>query len=100
MEHQMMLEPADFPLGFAPIFSFRNQLSRPITLALELTPQEIVVSPGDEVHVFVYKDDLTLPMSMELSEECLQIYPHRSWGNWYVYKNGEDVSGEPYRTPA
>lgn len=95
----MMMEPVNLPTGFIPIFNFENKLSRPITLALELNPLEIVLAPGDVVHVFVYKDDITLPMSMELSDECLQIHPHRSWGNWYAYKNGEDVSGEPYRTP-
>lgn len=94
-----MIEPTNVPLGFIPIFNFENRLSRSITLALEMNPLEIVLAPGDVVQVFVYKDDITLPMSMELSDEYLQIYPHRSWGNWYAYKNGEDVSGEPYRTP-
>lgn len=94
-----MMELANVPPGFVPIFNFQNSLSRSITLALELSPLEIVLAPGDFVHVFVYEDDATLPMTIELSDECLQIHPHRAWGNWYAYKNGEDVSGEPYRNP-
>ena len=94
-----MMEPANVPPGFIPIFNFKNQLSRSITLSLELNPLEIVLAPGDVVHVFVYEDDITLPMTMELGDDYLQIHPHRSWGNWYAYKNGEDVSGEPYRIP-
>ena len=94
-----MAEPADLPDGFVPVFNFQNRLSRSITLALELNPLEIALAPGDEVDVFIHKDDILLPMSMELSDECLQIHPHRGWGNWYAYKNGKDVSGEPYRRP-
>ena len=94
-----MTQPANLPRNFVPIFDFVNRLSRPLTLALELAPQEIELAPGDEVQVFVFKDDITLPIHMELGDDSLQIHPHQSWGNWYVYKNGEDVSGEPYRTP-
>jgi hypothetical protein len=96
---QKMTQPANLPRDFVPIFDFANKLSRPLTLALELAPQEIELAPGDEVQVFVFKDDITLPIHMELGDDYLQIHPHQSWGNWYVYKNGEDVSGEPYRTP-
>jgi hypothetical protein len=94
-----MTELADLPPDFVPVFNFRNRLSRSITLALELNPLEIALAPGDEVDVFIHKDDILLPMSMELSDECLQIHPHHSWGNWYAYKNGKDVAGEPYRVP-
>ncbi|WP_426317909.1 hypothetical protein [Pseudoduganella sp. R-43] len=94
-----MMLPTDLPHDFVPIFDFVNRQSKPITLALELAPQEIELVPGDEVNVFVYKDDITLPIHMELGDDYLQIHPNQSWGNWYVYKNGEDVSGEPYRTP-
>ncbi|MGB9989968.1 hypothetical protein [Pseudoduganella rhizocola] len=94
-----MIYPTNLPRDFVPIFHFVNKLSRPITLSLELAPQEIVLAPSDEVRVFVYKGDVTLPIHMELADDYLQIHPHQSWGNWYVYKNGEDVSGESYRTP-
>ncbi len=93
------MQQTNLPSDFLPIFNFVNKLSKPIKLALELMPQEIELAPGDQVQVFVFKHDATLPIHMELGDDYLQIHPHRSWGNWYVYKNGEDVSGEPYRTP-
>jgi hypothetical protein len=93
------MPPVNPPPDYVPIFDFINKLSKPITLALELAPQEIELAPGDEVQVFVYKNDSTLPIHLELGDGYLQIHPHQSWGNWYVYKNGEDVSGDVYRTP-
>jgi hypothetical protein len=90
------------PDGYIPIFDFANSTSRSITLALELMPQELELKPGDKVQVFIYEKDANLPLAMELTEECLQIYPHKSWGNWYVLKNGEDASPlyrEPYTKP-
>lgn len=90
------------PVGYIPIFDFANSTSRSITLALELMPQEIVLKPGDKVQVFIYEKDANLPLAMELTGDYLQIYPHKSWGNWYVFKNGEDASPlyrEPYANP-
>lgn len=91
--------PANPPPDFLPVFEFVNKLSTPITLYLELAPQEFELLPGDAVQVFVYKEDDTFPIHLELGDGYLSIHPYRSWGNWYVYKNGEDVSGPPYRTP-
>jgi hypothetical protein len=94
-----MMTPINSPPGFVRIFDFVNKLSRSITLFLELDPQEVELAPGDEVQVFIREDQATLPIHFELGDEYLQIHPHRGWGNWYVYKNGEDFSGEAYRTP-
>ncbi len=91
--------PLDIPDGFIPIFNFKNETERKITLALEMMPQEIELLPGDRAQVYVYEKDDNLPLDIELSENYIQIHPHTSLGNWYVFKNGEDVSGEPYRTP-
>lgn len=88
-----MMEPANIPPGFVPIFNFQNSLSRSITLALELSPLEIVLAPGDFVHVFVYEDDATLPMTIELSDECLQIHPHRAWCNITRTKTAKTFQG-------
>jgi hypothetical protein len=93
------ISPCQVPPDFVPVFEFKNSLATPITLGLEMEPQEVELAPGDEVMVFVYEKDRTLPISMELSNGYLSIHPHRSWGNWYVFKNGVDISGEPYRTP-
>ncbi|MFB9240109.1 hypothetical protein IV454_21575 [Massilia antarctica] len=93
------MSPANPPPDFVPIFEFVNNRSTPITLYLELTPQEVELLPGDAVQVLVYKEDETLPIHLELGDDYLCIHPNRSWGNWYVYKNGEDFSGTPYRTP-
>jgi hypothetical protein len=96
---RLPIPPLQFPPDFVPVFEFKNSLATPITLGLEMAPQEVELAPGDEVKVFVYDKDRTLPITMELSNGYLQIHPHMSWGNWYVFKNGVDVSGEPYRTP-
>ncbi|UOD28685.1 hypothetical protein INH39_25075 [Massilia violaceinigra] len=90
---------ANPPDDYVPVFEFLNRLSIPITLHLELTPQIVELLPGDLVQVLAYKTDETLPIHIELGDGYVQIHPYRSWGNWYVYKNGEDVSGTPYRTP-
>jgi hypothetical protein len=90
------------PDGYVPIFDFENSTSKSIRLVLELVPQEVELKPGDKVQVFIYGKDANLPLTMELTEDCLQIHPHKSWGNWYVFKNGKDVSTlyrEPYTRP-
>ena len=87
------------PPDFIPVFAFVNKLPTPVKIHLELTPQIVELLPDDEIEVFAYKDDATLPIHLELGDGYVQIHPFRSWGNWYVYKNGEDVSGAPFRTP-
>ena len=90
------------PDDYVPIFDFCNSTSKSITLGLEMTPLEVELKPGDTVQVFIYDKDANLPLTMNLTEDYLQVHPYKSWGNWYVFKNGEDISQlyrEPYTKP-
>ncbi len=82
----------EIPEGVIPVFDFENDTGSVITLALECSPQEYELEHGDKVQVYILNEDGNLPLNINLSKSCLQIYPNTSWGNWYVYKNGIDIS--------
>lgn len=92
------MEPK-IPDGVIPVFDFENETEETITLALECSPQEYELEPGDKVQIYIVNEDGNFPLNISLSKGCLQVYPNTSWGNWYVYKNGKDISsdyrGEP-----
>ncbi len=87
----------NIPKGVVPIFDFENDSKETITLGLECTPQEYVLNPGDKIQVFILEEDGNFPLNISYSIGYIQIYPNKSWGNWYVYKNGEDISSSYIR---
>jgi len=74
------------------IFDFENDTGSTITLALECIPQEYEIKHGDEVEVYIENVEGNLPLSLSLSKDCLQIYPCKTWGNWFVFKNGINIT--------
>ena len=69
-----------------------NDSESKIILSLECMPQDYELNHGDIVEVYIEDDSGNLPLSISLGKDILQIYPNKSFGNWFVFKNGINIT--------
>jgi hypothetical protein len=85
--------PSQYPV----VGEFKNGTTSEMHLYLEMVPEEIVLAPGQRIHLLAKPSRGLLPISVCLVEGGLQIHAHQEFDpDWHVIFNGKLVkAGHP-----
>jgi hypothetical protein len=89
------MDPSDYIV----VGEFENDGTQEMCIYLELTCEEVYLSPGHKIQLLAKPSEGLLPISVGYSEKGLQIYPHNEFDpDWHVRFNGKLVkAGYPTR---
>lgn len=77
---------------------FSNETDKDMSLFLEMTCEEVILSPGHQVELLAEDMEECFPMDILYHSDSLQIYPKRSSPEWLVRFNGKEITpGFPTR---
>lgn len=77
--------PQTYPI----VGTFKNETTSDMTLYLEVIPEEVILSPGDEIELLARPSANLLPLVVERVEDGFQIYAHREADpDWHVRYRG------------
>lgn len=83
----------DYPV----VGSFRNDTNSEMHLYLEMIPEQVTLSPGDEVELLARPSEHLLPIDVERVEDGYHIHAHKEWDpDWHVRYRGKVIKA---RTP-
>jgi len=69
-----------------------------MTICLEMSCEQVILSPGHEIELLAEDIDECFPMNILYHADGLQIYPKHSSPSWLVrFKEKEIVPGFPTR---
>lgn len=69
-----------------------------MSLFLEMTCEEVVLSPGHQIDLLAKQHPDLLPLTINLVEGGLQIHPHKVWDPEWLIRFGERVFKPAYPT--
>ncbi len=79
------MQPTEYPT----VGKFRNDTVSELRLFLEMTCEEVVLSPGHSVELLARPNPDLLPLTIELVDGGLQIHPCRIFDpDWHIRFNG------------
>lgn len=87
------------PSEYLVVGEFRNDTSQEMSLYLEMTCEEVVLAPGQEVELLAKPDPDLLPLTADFVEGGLQIHPCRVVDpDWHIRFKGKVMKpGYPTR---
>ncbi len=74
---------------FRTVGIFSNETDELMTISLEVTCEEIRMSPGDEIELLAEDNDEHFPMNILYHKDGLQIYPRFGSTEWKFRYNGK-----------
>ena len=78
------------PSEYLVVGEFRNDTPKEMSLYLEMTCEEVVLAPGDEVELLARPDPDLLPLTTDIVEGGLQIHPCRVFDpDWHIRFKGK-----------
>jgi hypothetical protein len=78
----------DYPI----VASFKNDTDGDLSLFLELVPDLVILSPGDEVELLARPSEFLLPLDIQPVEGGFHIHAHKEFDpDWYVRFRGQVV---------
>lgn len=87
------MSPAEYPV----VGVFTNDTTRPMTLYLEMIPEEVVLSPGHSVELVARPTPDLLPLTIDEVDGGLHIHACREFDpDWHVRFRGRLIKA---RTP-
>lgn len=85
------------PNNYPVVGTFKNETNAEMTLYLEMVPEEVTLSPGDEVELLARPSEGLLPLEVERVENGFHIHAHKEWDpDWHVRFRGKVIKA---RTP-
>ena len=81
-------------MGFRTVGIFSNETDKLMTIYLELTCEEIHMSPGHEIELLAEDNDDHFPMNILYHEDALQIYPREGSPEWRFIFNGKEYEAD------
>jgi hypothetical protein len=80
------------PSEYLVVGEFRNDTGEEMRLVLEMTCEELVLSPGHAVELLARPSPNLLPLTTDLVVGGLQIHPRREFDpDWHVRFNGKII---------
>ncbi|WP_294767896.1 hypothetical protein [uncultured Rhodoferax sp.] len=87
------MTPSSYPV----VGRFKNDTKSEMTLYLEMVPEEVTLSPGDEVELLARPSEDLLPLDVVRVEDGFHIHAHKEWDpDWHVRFRGKVIKA---RTP-
>ena len=87
------MTPSSYPVAG----TFKNDTDSEMTLYLEMVPEEVTLSPGDEVELLARPSDNLLPLDIVRVDDGFHIHAHKEWDpDWHVRFRGKIIKA---RTP-
>jgi len=87
------------PNSYQTVGKFKNETISDMTLYLEMVPEEVILSPGDEVELLARPSEGLLPLDVEKVEDGFQIHANKEFDpDWHVRFRGKMIkAGNPTR---
>jgi hypothetical protein len=87
------------PSEYLVVGVFRNDTNDEMRLFLEMTCEEVILSPGHSVEVLAKPSPDLLPLTTDLVAGGIQIHPCREFDpDWHIRFNGKIIKpGHPSR---
>jgi len=80
------------PTNYRVVGKFKNETAAPLTLHLEMVPEQVILEPGDAVELLARPSDSLLPLDIAAVENGLHIHPHKVWDpDWHVRFRGQII---------
>ena len=74
------------------IFTYQNLSSSSKTIILEMLSEAYELSPQESLDIYVSKEEGTLPLDIQHTNNEVIIYPRSSCPTWRVFKNNQEIS--------
>jgi len=81
-------------MKFRTVGIFSNETDEDMTVCLEVTCEEIHMSPGHEIELLAEDNDEYFPMNILYHKGSLQIYPRLGSPEWKFIFNGEEYEAD------
>ena len=82
------MNPPQYPV----VGHFRNDTLQDIRLFLEMTCEEVILSPGHAVELLARPDPDLLPLTIDVIADGLQVFPCRVVDpDWHIRFNGKMI---------
>jgi hypothetical protein len=80
------------PNNYPVVGTFKNDTAAEMTLYLEMIPEEVTLSPGDEVELLARPSEGLLPLDVARVEDGFHIHAHKEWDpDWHVRFRGKVI---------
>lgn len=70
---------------------FSNETDKNMSLFLEMTCEEVILSPDHQVELLAEDMDEYFPMNILYHSDSLQIYPKQGSPEWLLRFNGTEI---------
>lgn len=88
LTHSHPLTPNNYPV----VWTFKNDTALDMTLYLELIPEEVILSPGDEVELLARPNKDLLPLDVERVAGGFQVHAYKvADPDWHVRFMGKVI---------
>lgn len=85
------MSPKNYPV----VGTFKNETNAEIKLYLEMIPEMVILSPGDEVELLARPSNDVLPIGVERVEDGFHIHAYREADpDWHVRYRGLVIKAE------
>ena len=85
------------PNTYPVVGTFKNETTSEMTLYLEKVPEEVTLSPGDEIELLARPSEDLLPLDVVRVADGFHIHAHKEWDpDWHVRFRGKIIKA---RTP-
>ncbi|WP_326536751.1 hypothetical protein [Pseudorhodoferax sp.] len=75
------MNPSNYPV----VGKFKNDTKSEINLYLEMIPEQVTLSPGDEVELLARPTENLLPLNVQRVQDGYHIHAHKEWDpDWHV----------------
>ena len=81
-------------MKFRTVGIFSNETEEDMIICLELTCEEIHMSPGHEIELLAEDNDDHFPMNILYHKSSLQIYPRLGSPEWKFIFNGKEYDAD------
>jgi hypothetical protein len=70
---------------------FSNETKEDMTLCLEMSCEEVILSPGHKVELLIENLEECFPVNVLYHSDALQVYPSGGFPKWLIKFNGKEL---------
>jgi hypothetical protein len=75
------MEPSQYPI----LGTFTNDTKSPVSIHLEMVPEEVVLSPGHSIDLLARPSVNLLPLTINVVEGGIQVHANREFDpDWHI----------------